>query len=106
MTRWGSALLWLPLLAAVLIRVVLLSSSIAGHPVLWGGEPMTLSEAAAFRDAGEVARLLSMGLDPNADYHVRRGAVKGRIEATPLEAARASGREDMVRLLLDNGATR
>jgi hypothetical protein len=53
-----------------------------------------------------VARLLATGVDPNATYPVRRGAVRGRIEATPLEAAQAAGRDEIVLLLRDAGAVR
>jgi hypothetical protein len=105
-TRAWSALLWLPLLVLAALRVGLLASSVAGRPVLWNTGPLTLSEAAAYRDGGEVARLLAAGADPNAVYPVRRGAVRGRVEATPLEAAAAAGRTDIVQLLRSAGATK
>lgn len=99
-----TSLVCLPLAATIAVRLVLLGASVSGHPILWGPEPLTLSEAAAFRDAGEVVRLLAAGHDPNATYPVRDGAVKGRVAATPLEAARGAGRDDIVQLLLDAGA--
>jgi hypothetical protein len=106
MTRWPRAAIWLPLAALLAFRVFLVAASLAGRPPFWTTEPLTLSEAAAFRDGGEVARLLATGADPNATYPVRRGAVRGRIEATPLEAAQAAGRYEIVQLLRDAGAAR
>jgi hypothetical protein len=105
-TRGWSVLLWLPLLTLLALRAGLLASSVAGRPVLWNTGPVTLSEAAAYRDGGEVARQLAAGADPNAVYRVRRGAVRGRVEATPLEAAEGAGRADIVQLLRSAGATK
>jgi hypothetical protein len=97
---------WLPLLALAAVRVALLASSLVGRPAFWSTGPVTLSEAAAYRDGGEVARQLDAGADPNARYHVRRGAVRGRVEATPLEAAEAAGRTEIVELLRASGAVK
>jgi hypothetical protein len=69
MRRWQSALLWVPLLTLAALRVALLVSSAVGRPAFWTTNPMTLSEAAAYRDGGEVARQLEAGADPNAAYH-------------------------------------
>ena len=106
MTRWQRTLVWLPLAVLLAFRVFLLAASLMGRPPFWTAQPLTLSEAAALRDGGEVARLLATGVDPNASYPVRRGAVRGRVEATPLEAARAAGRDEIVQLLRDAGAVR
>jgi len=106
MTGWLRVVVWLPLAALLAFRVILIVLSVAGQPPFWTTESLTLSEAAAFRDGGEVARLLAMGLDPNASYRVRRGAVRGRVEATPLEAAEAAGRGEVVQLLRAVGAVR
>ena len=94
--------------AAVLagVRVIFLVLAAWGlHPFLmW--EPLNLAEAAALRDRGEVARLLAQGEDPNATYRVRRGFVHAyAIRLTPLSAARAARRGEVVQLLEDAGAT-
>ena len=74
------------------------------HP-FWLWEPLTLSEAAALRDRGEVARLLAEGQDPNATYPVRRGFVRrSSVRMTPLESARAARRDEVVQILVDAGA--
>lgn len=103
---------WLFVAAGPLLVVPVLSAIVvAGWAV--GGRPfaatpvLTLSEAAATRDAGEVVRLIEQeGTDPNRPYPVRAGIL--RDEATsllPLEAAVASRRAEIVRLLLRQGAT-
>ena len=104
MRRWPFFIAGAPLAALMLARVVLIALSLAGRPLFWATEPLTLAEAAAVRDGGEVARLIADGADPNARYRVRRGMVRGRLEATPLEAARAARRPEIVQLLLDSGA--
>ncbi len=76
-----------------------------GSDPLWVVEPMTLSEAAALRDNGEVVRLLELGADVNGASLVRPNIVSEReLTMTPLEAAVAVEREDMVELLLEQGA--
>jgi len=104
MRRWPFFVAGAPLAVLMLARTLLIALSLAGRPLFWAIEPLTLAEAAALRDGGEVARLLADGADPNAHYPVRRGVVRGRTEATPLEAARAARRPEIVQLLLESGA--
>jgi hypothetical protein len=74
------------------------------HPV-WLFEPLNLAEAAALRDRGEVALLLAVGENPNATYRIRRGFIRDYpVEMTPMAAARAARRDEIVQLLLDAGA--
>ena len=74
------------------------------HP-FWLWERLNLSEAAALRDRGEVSRLLREGHDPNATYLVRRGFLRDyAMRLTPLQAAQASRRDEIVQILLDAGA--
>ena len=76
-----------------------------GIDPLWYVEPVTLPEAAALRDNGEVMRLIGLGADPNEAGPVRPNFAHNEAQfLTPLEAAVAIRRADMVELLLDHGA--
>ena len=76
-----------------------------GIDPIWHVEPVTLSEAAALRDNGEVIRLIGLGADPNKTSAVRADFVQKEAQVlTPLEAAVGIRRADMVELLLENGA--
>jgi hypothetical protein len=91
------------LAAARIVFLVLAAWDI--HP-FWMSEPLNLAEAAALRDRGEVARLLVEGADPNGTYRVRRGFLRSyAMEATPIQAAIAARRDEIVQILLDAGAT-
>lgn len=94
--------------AAVLagVRVIFLVLATWGLHPFWTWEPLNLAEAAALRDGGEVARLLAEGADPNATYRVRRGFIReSAMQLTPIAAARATRRDEIVQILLDGGAT-
>ena len=94
-----------PAAALAAARVVFLILGIWDLHPFWMWEPLNLSEAAALRDRGEVARLLSEGQDPNAKYPVRRGFVRDyAMQLTPIEAARANRRDEIVEILVDAGA--
>jgi hypothetical protein len=70
---------------------------------LW--EPLNLSDAPALRDGGEVSRLPAEGHDPNSTCVVRRGFLRDHeMRLTPIEAARAAGRGEIVQVLVDAGA--
>ncbi len=84
--------------------VVILASGAIGHPIAWRVDPVTLPEAVALRDAGEMLRLIRHGVDPNARARVRAGLVGEEAALTPLEAAVASRHEEMVAAVLANGA--
>jgi hypothetical protein len=102
--RWLGLLIAWPLLVLLAANVGLLGLSVAKRPLFWYPETVTLSEAAALSDGGEVARQLAGGADPNRAYPVRRGIVRGRRMATPLQAARSAGRQEIVDLLRAAGA--
>ena len=75
-----------------------------GMPAFWTGGALTLSEAAALRDQGEVARQIEAGADPNREYDLRPG-VLAIDRAFPLEAAVAARRAEIVNVLMREGAT-
>ena len=76
-----------------------------GIDPLWRVEPLTLSEAAALRDNGEVVRLIDAGEDPNKAGAVRAELLRNdALVVTPLEAAVGIDRPDIIEVLLDNGA--
>jgi hypothetical protein len=76
-----------------------------GADPLWQVEPLTLPEAAALRDNGEVVRLIDLGEDPNNAGPVRPNFLRNDAQVvTPLEAAVGARRADMVELLFENGA--
>ena len=86
-------------------RVVFLVLAVWDVHPFWLTEPLNLAEAAALRDRGEVARLLAEGQDPNATYRVRRGMVRDyQVQMTPMAAAIAARRDEIVQILLDGGA--
>ena len=87
------------------MRVVFLVLALWDVHPFWRWEPLNLAEAAALRDSGEVARLLAEGENPNGVYRVRGGVVRNSpMEMTPMAAALAARRDEIVQLLLDGGA--
>ena len=94
----------LPPALLALTRVVFLALAIWDVHPFWLFEPLNLAEAAALRDRGEVARLLARGENPNATYRIRRGFVRDNpVDMTPMAAAIAARRDEIVRLLVDAG---
>ena len=95
----------LPGLLLILATAVMLVGLPFGLDPLWRVEPLTLAEAAALRDNGEVVRLIDAGEDPNKAGTVRAELLRNDpLVVTPLEAAVGSDRADMIEVLLDNGA--
>jgi hypothetical protein len=91
-------------LLIVTTAAMLVGLSFGADP-LWTVEDMTLSEAAALRDNGEVARLIELGEDVNGTSLVRPDILADHsLLVTPIEAAVAAKRADMVELLLEHGA--
>lgn len=102
---WPAAALCVPGALLILATAVMLVGLPLGADPLWYVEPLTLSEAAALRDYGEVVRLIEGGEDPNRAGPVRPDVLRNDAqELTPLEAAVGARRADMVELLLENGA--
>ena len=92
-----------PLIAVAVSAVILVTAAAGGSPPFWTGGALTLSEAAALRDQGEVTRLTLAGADPNAPYSLRPG-ILAAASLTPLEAAVGARRAEMVELLMLHGA--
>jgi hypothetical protein len=102
---WVEIALALPGTLLILATAVMLLGLPVGIDPLWRVEPMTLAEAAALRDNGEVVRLIYGGEDPNTRGTVRAELVHNNAQVvTPLEAAVAIDRPDMLQTLLENGA--
>ena len=94
-----------PTVAATAFCAALLGAAVFGNtPTFWKGGALTLAEAAALRDQGEVARLIEAGADPDAEYALRPDVLATR-RAIPLEAAVAARRPEIVTLLMHEGAT-
>jgi len=89
----------------ILATAVMLLGLPFGIDPLWRVEPLTLAEAAALRDNGEVMRLIAAGEDPNKAGTVRAELLRNdALVVTPLEAAVGIDRPDIIEVLLDNGA--
>jgi hypothetical protein len=96
-----------PLAAAGVAALLVVVGWLVRAAPFWPLPDLTLSEAAAVKDAGEVARLIEFeGRDPNRPWPVRPGLLDGTDarELTPLQAALAIGREEMTRVLIAHGA--
>ena len=95
----------LPGAVLLVATAIMLAGLPFGWDPLWAVEPLTLSEAAALRDNGEVVRLIQSGSDVNAKSIVRADVFSSQtLTMTPLEAAVAAERADMVELLFEQGA--
>jgi hypothetical protein len=76
-----------------------------GQPLVWSARPVTLSEAMASRDQGEVVRQVASGVSLDGRYDVYDVIKRGRhTPATPLEAAIATREQYMFELALNYGA--
>ena len=89
--------------AIAVSAAVVLAGIAGGAPPFWRGGSLTLSEAAALHDQGELVRLIDSGSDPNATYLLRPNVLAFR-SLTPLEAAVGARRAEMVDLLMLHGA--
>lgn len=89
-------------LAVVWLAIV--ARGVDRHPFL-GIEPRNLAEAAAFRDGAAVVRRVQAGEDLERPAVVRAGIIGPEaVELTPLEAAAAQRRPEVIQLLMALGA--
>ena len=104
LTAWSVAL---PGMAVAMAFAVSGAAALfRGRPIIWPPTDVTLSEAVALRDQGEVVRQIMMGIDPNKRYLVRRVfRVDEEVALTPLEAAVVTREPYMVDLVVDYGAS-
>jgi hypothetical protein len=98
---------WALVLPAVLSLALAFLGSIGASVGFVAAVPgdLTISEAAALRDRAELIRLIRAGVDVAARARVRSGIIRDReYMLTPLEAATATQRDEIVRLLVSEGA--
>jgi hypothetical protein len=94
-----------PLLVTFLASSWVVLGWVAGGSPFWPDPMLTLSEAAGVGNAGEVVRLITVEhQDPNRAWPVREGILGLPQTVTPLEAAVAIRRIELVRVLLRHGA--
>lgn len=78
---------------------------VSGAPLVWPARTVTLSEAMANRDQGEVVRQVAAGVSLDGRYDVYDVIKRGRhTPATPLEAAISTREDYMFDLGLAYGA--
>jgi hypothetical protein len=99
--RLISAVVALPAaLLGVMTAGTLVRAMFDTHP-LWHVQPVNLSEAAILRDQATVALMIHRGEDPYLRREVRADLFfNDRTELTPLEAAIATGRADILEIIL------
>lgn len=94
-----------PLLFAFVGSLWVVLGWAAGASPFWPDPALTLSEAAATGNAGEVVRLITIeDHDPNRAWPVRDGILGPPKTVTPLEAAVTLQRSDLFDVLLRHGA--
>lgn len=92
-----------PSLGCLVAVACLIFAAVGSHP-LWPVTQMTMAEAAALRDTGEIARRVQTGESPNAVGTVRSGVLRSEVlELMPVEAAVAANRPDVLRVLIESG---
>ena len=95
----------LPGTLAALALLLWLVALVLDVPIVAGGRPLTLAEAAAIGDRAGILLLLKDGADPNSEGHVRAGLIDlTDHQLTPLAAATASRQPAVLRQLIDSGA--
>jgi hypothetical protein len=94
-----------PLLLTFLGSAWVVLGWVADASPFWPDPQMTLSEAAGIGNAGEVVRLITAERhDPNLAWPVREGILGPAEIVTPLEAAVAVRRTELVPVLVRHGA--
>lgn len=87
--------------ALAMVSLALLMSTAMHRGPLWSDRAINVSEAAATRDRATMMRLIDEGSDPAKAYPVAAGILSDQpLQLTPLEAAIAARRPEVVDLLL------
>jgi hypothetical protein len=91
----------MPGTAAALVSLVMLVMAARGSHPVWRHQDVNMSEAAALHDAATVIRLIRAGEDPRTPRRIQSGMLFEReVALTPLEAAIAARRPEVVDVLL------
>lgn len=95
-----------PVLLVLVASTWIVAGWARGVDPLWPDPKLTVSEAAALVNTGEMTRLIAAeGQDPSRAWPVREGVLGGDSEnMTPLEAAIRTRRPDTMSILLRLGA--
>ena len=94
-------LLSLPGVVLGLLSALMMAAALLGSHPLWEEHPLNMAEAAALRDPATVLLLLERGENPAERRPIRAGVLFDRpMLLTPLEAAIAARRPEVVELLL------
>ena len=100
---WAVALA--PCIVALTFAVSGVTALVGNRPLVWRARPVTLSEAMAKRDQGEVVRQVRAGFSLDVRYDVYDVIKRGQhTPATPLEGAIATREVYMLELGLAYGA--
>ena len=103
---WPFAAIALPGAIVVAVSVGMLAMAGAGRHPLWEAHDLNMSEAAALRDAATVLHLVRAGESPTEPRPIRPGLLLPQsVTLSPLEAAIAAERADIVDLLLSVATT-
>jgi hypothetical protein len=98
------ALVCAPILVAGSAWVVVLAWAAASSHPIWSLDPRNAAEAAAFRDGATMVRLIESGAGPRQPGEIRAGLIADEpIVLTPMDAAVAARRPELVQLLFDLG---
>jgi hypothetical protein len=95
-----------PLLVPMGLAAYVAGGWVSGQSPFWTAPDLSLSEAVIVRDAAESLRLIRAGRDPSRAWPVRADLSEtGHDDVmTPLAAAVAVRRVEIVHLLLEHGA--
>lgn len=106
MSMSRSSKVWIPVAAGPVLLAVAVCAVVAGpsfvSAAFWPRPDTNVAEAALLRDSARVRALAGRGAALDRRYPIRAGlAAREPMMLTTLEAARQSGSEDMVRVVVE-----